>query len=501
VVPVEALGVVDPRELEQHAQEVGLPAEQLAADDPRHAQGRAPAHELPVDHGLRPHELLVELAQRELRRRDRVLDVVEAVVGRRQLVVVGVEQLRARIGRGHRQMHDLGNRDRPLPGVAELPLVPAGVRDEVDGDVDAEPAGDPQRLEVLVRRRPLAEEVQLLAVERLEAEEHVLQAEVRPPPEHFAVADEHVAAGLQVVAFPDAPALDLVGDGHAVLGVDERHVVDDEEVRLPDPLHLVDDDLRVRLVVAAGVKRPRAAEGAVPRAAARELDRGARVEVADEVAPPAAGQVAGRAGAVEVADQNGLGPGAARRGHAGQAVHGRGGLQQAGGDRLALPGHDAVDGAVGVGQDLVGDERDAVAAGEDERGRPAVTDGPGEVDHLRHVGQVVQREADRVGPERRHLAPQVAVAVDLQVQQAHLVSGAAQGRRHALQPDRLEAQIHLRVQQRAGMDEQDLHFHPCPWSPRWGHHGPIRSAVQGRRGRSSRRRRGGRGPYGAFSAR
>src|SRR5205807_2447589 len=55
------------------------------------------------------------------------------------------------------------------------------------------------------------------------------------------------------------------------------------------------------------------------------------------------------------------------------------------------------------------------------------------------------------------LAVIVGVAEDLQIEQAHLVAGRADGRGHALEPDRLESQEDLRVHQRARVDEQ--HFH------------------------------------------
>ena len=47
-----------------------------------------------------------------------------------------------------------------------------------------------------------------LFVDRLEPEEHVLQAEPLPEAEDVLVAQQHVAAGLQVVLLVDPAALD-----------------------------------------------------------------------------------------------------------------------------------------------------------------------------------------------------------------------------------------------------------------------------------------------------
>src|SRR5881628_3801834 len=89
---------------------------------------------------------------------------------------------------------------------------------------------------------------------------------------------------------------------------------------------------------------------------------------------------------------------------------------------------------------------------------------PGEVEHLRHVGQVVEREPDGVRREVRQLSMVVGVSEDLQIEQAHLVAGRAHGGRDALEADRLQAQEDFRVHQRAWMDEKDFHrtlLYPC----------------------------------------
>ena len=85
---------------------------------------------------------------------------------------------------------------------------------------------------------------------------------------------------------------DGLADGHAVLGLDERDVVDDEDARLADRGQLVRGGLGRLDPVAAAVERPGAAERAIPGAAPAELDRGAWVEHADEVLPAMAQEVA-----------------------------------------------------------------------------------------------------------------------------------------------------------------------------------------------------------------
>src|SRR5581483_7063999 len=202
------------------------------------------------------------------------------------------ERLGARVGRVDGDVDDLRDRERPVADRLEALLVPVAVRDDVDRDADPERARELQRLEVARERDALPEGLEALLVDRLEAEEHVLEAERLPVFEDFLVLQEHVAARLEVVGLLDLPLLDLLADRVAVVLLDEGHVVDDEDARLLDRSELVADALDGALAVAAAVERPRRAEGAVPRAAARELDRSARVEDADEVLLPVAEQVA-----------------------------------------------------------------------------------------------------------------------------------------------------------------------------------------------------------------
>ena len=51
----------------------------------------------------------------------------------------------------------------------------------------------------------------------------------------------------------------------------------------------------------------------------------------------------------------------------------------------------------------------------------------------------------------------VGVALDLQIDELDGVPGAARGLRHQLEPQRLEPEEHIGVEQRAGMNEENLH--------------------------------------------
>src|SRR5439155_13524151 len=130
-------------------------------------------------------------------------------------------------------------------------------------------------------------------VDRLEADEHVFEAELFPVAKYVLVAEQHVAASLEVIFLTDTGADNRLGDLHAVPLLHEGHVVDHEDPRLSDRAKVFDDPLRADQPVAAAVKGPGAAKGAVPRAAARKLDRGAWVERAEEIFSAVAQQVAG----------------------------------------------------------------------------------------------------------------------------------------------------------------------------------------------------------------
>ena len=442
---VLAAGVVDLVELPQHPGEVRLPAGQVAAQHAQCAQGGAGAEVLAVEHRLGPDQLPVELLKRQGGGDDGMLDVEQPVVARGQPPGLGVPDFRARIRCHHRQVHDLGHGQRELPDGTEPRGVPGGVDDQVDGDVDAEPAGHLQGPEVVVRADPLAVRRQALCVDSLHAEEHVAQAEPGPSLEDLPVAQQDVAAGLQVVPLADVPPLELGGDPVAVLGTDEGHVVHDEHVRLADAGQLVGRRLRRGLAVAAAVERPGGAERAVPRAAAAELDRRTRIELADEVAAAPAHQVPGRARAVDGVQ------GPRRRAPARQAHEAGHGLQAAVADRveqradggLALAAYDRVEGPGRLLEHAVGDEGDAVPAGEDEAARHGLLGRLADLDRLWHVRQVVDRDPQRVWPERGQLRHQLGAGEHLQIHHRDIVPGLPRRGGDPFQAQRLEPQEDL----------------------------------------------------------
>src|SRR5262245_49912758 len=180
-------------------------------------------------------------------------------------------------------MDDLRHRESPLAYDLEAALVPVAVGDDVDRHHEPELAGDLERLEVLPGRHALAMKLEPLLVEGLHAQEHVEEPELLPVREEITVLDEHIAARLEVVLLLDLPSLELLPDREAVLGVDERNVVHEEDIGLADGGQVFGHLQGGRLPVAPAVESPGAAEGAVPRAATGQLGGRARIEHAQEV--------------------------------------------------------------------------------------------------------------------------------------------------------------------------------------------------------------------------
>jgi hypothetical protein len=119
---------------------------------------------------------------------------------------------------------------------------------------------------------------------------------------------------------------------------------------------------------------------------------------------------------------------------------------------------DAVDGAVRVVEELGGDEGRAVATHEHEGGAAPSLGLLGEIHHLRDVRQVVHREAHRLRRERLHLVPVVGVREDLQVDEPHVVTGGHDRGGHALESERLEPEVELRVHQGARVHQKHSHL-------------------------------------------
>src|SRR5262249_49199447 len=81
---------------------------------------------------------------------------------------------------------------------------------------------------------------------------------------------------------------------------------------------------------------------------------------------------------------------------------------------------------------------------------------------LRNVREIVAGERDRVGLPVPEPALEGAMTFDLQIDEAHLVARAARGFRGKLEPERLQAQEHLRVHERSRVDREDLHRSTSP---------------------------------------
>src|SRR5262249_48871943 len=109
---------------------------------------------------------------------------------------------------------------------------------------------------------------------------------------------------------------DRLADPEPVLPLDEGDVVYDEEAGFLDPRHLFDSPLRADEPVTSSVEGPGAAERAVPRTAAREFDRRARVEHADEILAAMAQKVGSGMEVIQTLDETGRRTFAVRRDHA-----------------------------------------------------------------------------------------------------------------------------------------------------------------------------------------
>jgi len=100
-----------------------------------------------------------------------------------------------------------------------------------------------------------------------------------------------------------------------------------------------------------------------------------------------------------------------------------------------------------------------VAAQKHETARHGLLGRGGDLHRLRHIGQVVERDAQRLGPERDQLSGQVGGREDLAVQHADVVPGLPGGGRHPLEPQRLQPQENLRIHQATRMNQQQTHDH------------------------------------------
>src|SRR5262249_51515326 len=130
-------------------------------------------------------------------------------------------------------------------------------------------------------------------------------AELLPELKHLLVAEQDVAACFEIESFADSLSRDRLADLKAMPYLNECDIINDENARLRDRSQVLDYAFRVEQPIAAAIEGPGAAERAVPRATAREFDRGAGVERADEIFAAVAQEGAGRADLFEVPPEAG----------------------------------------------------------------------------------------------------------------------------------------------------------------------------------------------------
>ena len=297
----------------------------------------------------------------------------------------------------------------------------------------------------------------------------VLEAEGLPEAEYLLVAEQYVAAGFEVVALFDAGAGDRLAELHRMALMDKGDVVDDEDPGFTNAAQILDDPLRADQPIAAPVKGPGAAERAIPRAAAGEFDRGARIKDADKILAPMAQQVARRHDFVERMDEARRRPfagGGDRAGDRGRVIPGFDRRQQQRHRRFAFPLEHAVDGARAVLDQRLCDERCAVPTDADEDAGKARLGRLGEIDDLGDVRQIVATKGDDVRLPALDRAEIGALVFDLEVEQPNRMAGLPRRGGDQFEADRFEPQKNLRIGQRAGMDAEQPHRDPPPLAGR-----------------------------------
>src|SRR5208282_3136849 len=254
------------------------------------------------------HQFLVKLSERQLRRQNRMLNVVESIVAAYHARALANPALGPGIGRVDADVHDFRQLETPFADNAEALAVPFGIGNQIDQNVDPERAGELQRLEIAAEGDPLAEFLQPLLIDRFDAEKHIFEAEFFPETKDFLVAQQDVAAGLEVILLLDAGPGDRLTDRHPVPLLQKGDIVDDEDSPLTDRPQILDRPLRTDQPIASAIEGPGAAERAIPRTAARKLDRGAGIEGAEKIFPAMTQQIARRCQIIERVDEAGRRP-------------------------------------------------------------------------------------------------------------------------------------------------------------------------------------------------
>src|SRR5207244_484294 len=86
--------------------------------------------------------------------------------------------------------------------------------------------------------------LQSLLVDCFKTKKHGIQAESLPKFEDLLIAQEHIAARLKIVTFPDSAAGNRFAKLHTVLGLNEGYVVHDKNSRLAHLCQFLDRALR-----------------------------------------------------------------------------------------------------------------------------------------------------------------------------------------------------------------------------------------------------------------
>src|SRR5271170_4433647 len=221
-----------------------MAAQQLPGNDASRGIGLPPAGEFAIERPLCRDQLLVEFGKGQPGRHHRMCDVVKPIVAAGQHTLLGEPTFGPRIGRVDTEIDDLGDFETPFAHDAKALVVPVGIGDQIDRDDQTERPSEFQRLETAAERHALAVSLQTLLVDRLEADEDVLQAEGLPEAKYLLVAEQYVAAGFEVVALFDPGAGDRLAELHRVALMDKGDVVDDKDPRLADAAQILDDPLR-----------------------------------------------------------------------------------------------------------------------------------------------------------------------------------------------------------------------------------------------------------------
>src|SRR5262249_22246668 len=99
-----------------------------------------------------------------------------------------------------------------------------------------------------------------------------------------------------------------------------------------------------------------------------------------------------------------------------------------------------------------------MAANTDETASQSQLRSLGQVDDLRHIGQVVARKRDKIRLPLRDQTVIVGVALDLQIDDPHRVVGTPRRLRHQFEAQWFKTQEDVRVEQRTWMNEEQSHL-------------------------------------------